>query len=192
MDVSDEVAKKTEERKSSAVTTMSSSLSNQQIMLIGAVLISLYFFVYVWKKIKPTEGIIIGAICAAIIYMLSAKGLKGMITLREAKALLLKELRYMQKETKEIPPGRIMIKPHSKLKNFDYKPNRYYIAFELIQSNDLRKIFVGEIDPFTGYVLGITEHPEGWNGSEVKADVQVIRLKEDEWRDKYGRTRQRY
>lgn len=189
MDVSDEVAQKAESRQASATKQVSSSLTTQQIVFIGAILIGLFFFVYVWKKIEPKQGLIIGAVCAVVVYLLYNKGQTGIIPLKEATAILNKELKYMQKETKQFPSGILKMRPHCKLKNFDYKPNRYHIGFMLIQWNELEKIFVGDVDPYTGNILGITEHPEGFDASDVPSHVQFIPTMSDwgyRYRDRHG------
>lgn len=189
MDQAEDVAKKAEARQTSPTKTISKSLTTQQIVLAGGMILGLYLFVYVWKKIKPGEGLMVGLIGLAIIYLLSIKGERGIMPIKEVKELLKKELRYMQKETKEIPPGRISMNVHFKLKNFDYKPNRYYIKFTIETWSNLKKIFVAECDPYNGGMLAITEHREGWDGTEIKADVQIVRLKEDRWKEEYGRYR---
>lgn len=189
MDTTDELAKKTEEKRDSPVKKVSSSLTTQQIVIAGIIVAGIFYMVYMIKKLTPKQGFIIGLICIAIIFLLSEKGRTNIIPIREAKALLKAELKYMQKETKEFPQGKIDIMPHFKLKNIDYKPNRYHIGFRLTQWDELPRIFVGEVDPYEGRILAVVEMDGGFDASDIKADVEYIRLKEDVWRDTYGRHR---
>lgn len=175
MDVSDELARKAEKEKRSPVKAVASSLTTQQIVLAGVIIIGLFYFIYIWKKMEEKQGWIIGIIIVGILYLLFAKGQRGMIPIRKAKALLLNELRYIQKETKELSPGRIYIRPHCGIeKDRRERPVSYLIKFEIIQWNDLRTIFVGEVDCYNGQILGISEELEGFDGMEKKP-IRIIR-----------------
>lgn len=114
---------------------------------------------------------------------------KQLIPESQLKAILYMKLKEKQRNSPtEVPNGEINMQLPSKLKKIEGIPTKYVISFKIITPSGLEKYYTGELDPYTGYILGFEERPAGFRGTEI-TDVSFIRTKQDQWEDRYGKRR---
>ena len=120
-----------------------------------------------------------------IVYLLSLKNKEQrIITEREAKAILVKELAWKQLHTRELLPGVTIVTGLCTLQYYDKKPLFYELGFKIRTADHLERQYSARINCYTGYLEGIEERPSGFTGAE-RPPIKVMMSMEDMLRQRY-------
>jgi len=131
-----------------------------QKKLIFGIFILFYLFVYVQKSISFNEGALVtGGIIIFIYFMNQSKvdSDRRPLTDREAKAIVYKELEWMQKNTGEIPNGVIRVGPVGRLCYIEGKAWKRQVGAEIERHGGGVDTYIVEIHPFFGDIIGMPE-----------------------------------
>lgn len=172
--------------KESPTKKIHSSFSRKQIIITAVVIAIAGYLIFIAKVFHDKERwYLIGAI-AIVLYLLFKQGdvEASIITMREAMAIVKKEVDHMQHNTYQIPQGNTRVAPIAKLKHMEGKPTKWRVGVEVETHRFKHKQYIAEVEPYEGYVMGIYEVPRGF-GEIDKPDVKFILPKELQWRKRY-------
>ena len=167
-----------EEPRQKKLSASQATPDKAKLLFFGAVAVALYY-AYTHGGIgKNLIGVIL---VAGVVWWLVFRGKENpnyFLTEQEAKIALFAALRYKQYNSYdgnyEIQPGdRIMPLMGARLRYVDGKPRKWEVGFEVKKANGLRMIYSGEIDGWTGYLIGIIERPAGYTGQESPDIVYI-------------------
>jgi len=182
----DEAYEEYKKDRSSTTKKIQKSFSRKQIIIITLICGIAAYLIFVKKIFKPAEGLILVAVLAVVIWLLTNKddAESKVIPMKEAMAIVRKELEHMQKKTNQIPQGEINLPPIAKLKEIEGIPKMWRVAAEIDTLRHKHKQYIVEIEAYEGYIVGMYETPRGF--SEIdKPALKFIPSKELGWRHKY-------
>jgi hypothetical protein len=165
------------------------NLNNTQITVFAVVGFILIYSTFIAEPPYLTRGqaFMVAGLAGFIGYLVLLKDSdEDYIDLREARAIFVKELQYMQKITNEIPYGNILLTVPGSLKQWDGKPDCYYLGAIIEDQYHDTTSYIGKITP-KGKVVGIMETNSYFDAMHVKDSMKVeaIRTKRDRWADQY-------
>jgi len=176
-----------QEEDSSKVSETLRNLSQTQLFWIGAVLLYVYWSVSVTEKMSMKSGLFLLAVGAGFVYLVSLREDEGNLEILdedEAKAILFYKLRWKQKHTDQIPRGNILIPLQCRLQHIDGFTWKWNIYFEIHPEEGGVYMFVAELHPKTGKIIGIIDASEGFTGKEFD-DIRWILPREIKMHEKY-------
>ena len=182
----DEIYEDYEKQQKSETTKITRKFSTKQIVFFVAFFVIIAYLTLITKAFSIQAGFIIGIGGLALFYFILSKqdAEEEMVTLKQAKAILSDELKYMQHTTNELQQGSIKIGPEAKLRKIEGVPECYVIGFMLETDRYLQKKFMAEIDPF-GKLTAMYPAPYGIRVD--KPQIKFVLTKEQRWQQQYGK-----
>jgi len=133
---------------------------------------------------KKTGEWILGIIIIIFIILIMREKDQGLITWRQAREIVRKEILYMQKYEDILPPGDVNISEKAFLWIIQGQRQKWYVGFS-IDGPEGPTTYRATVDPYDGMLEGFTEMPTGWSGRD-RPDVQWILPQELKWKERYG------
>lgn len=163
-------------------------LTNTQWLIVCGTVGMFYYLVYVQKSMQFWDAAIPAGICLLFVYLTSMQevGPKRVLTDKQAKAILYKELKWKQVNTREIPDGELWVGPFCKLRRLKGKVWKWDIGFEVHRATGGIFFASAELEPYDGYIIAIKDRPEGYTGKE-SPDIEYVEPRELQWGMKYGK-----
>jgi hypothetical protein len=148
-----------------------------------------YYLVYVKKTMLFWDAAIPAGLCILFIYLSAMQeevGMKRVLTDKQIKAILQKELRWKQINTREIPDGAIWVGPFCKLRRYKGKVWKWDVGFEIHKVSGGVMFASAELEPYEGYIIAIKDRSEGYSGKE-SPDIEYVEPRGLKWDMKYGK-----
>lgn len=183
----DELFKQFEREKESSTKNFLKNVPSGTLILFGIIILVLVIFIFQNKNFRTSLMFLAG--CLLLIYLLSMKHAEQkIISERQAKAILEKELKWKRLHTKELVYGEAKLTGICALQIYDNKPIYYEIGFKIITESRLEKHYSAKINCYTGMMMGIEERPSGYTGSE-RPIIRVARPFDELMKERYLKTK---
>lgn len=164
-EVYDEFERKTEPTRSDFIK----KIPNNVKIVIG--IAGVFIF---WQMIVGGQNLknmlILFLMAIGLLWLISRGEGNKILTEQELKVALFKKLKWKQRNPLggfyEIPEGKIKVGPPCNLLSVEGKPWRWPMLVRIEEQDGLERMWVADMDPYTGNILALVETDRGFKGDE--------------------------
>jgi len=173
-DIHDQMYQREAERPTSGLSKLTDKTKFWLIGGGGVIVVMMYL-----ERIQTKTGLVLLALVGVIAYVLSTTDpTRQMLTDIECRMRLMDHLRLLQQQPvgdiPAIPKGLIGVDLVGRLQHFEGRPQKRSYGIKLYDSErDITEMYIGEVDVYTGDMVGCKFAPEGVTGDETR-DIKLI------------------